>query len=235
MFLQRRQLNTLGLTALALPASLFGPATSAHAASVGQPAPDFTLTDVAGQAVQLSSFKGKPVVLEWNNPGALCAQALRRQSAGAAKGIHRQGRGLAGHQLHRNRQQRLPGPTPAGRLVARQRRQPQRHADGRRRHRRQALQRPRHPHMYIVNAQGLLVYAGGIDSIPQPASPTSQKPPTTFARAWTNCWPARPSAPRPARLMGLSCQSRTVVRFVWVTKPVIGRLDEPALRRYSRA
>ena len=30
---------------------------------VGQQAPDFTLTDTAGQEVKLSSFKGKPVVL----------------------------------------------------------------------------------------------------------------------------------------------------------------------------
>jgi hypothetical protein len=39
------------------------------------------------------------------------------------------------------------------------------------------------PHMYIVNAQGLLVYAGGIDSIPSAREPTSKKPPTTCARA----------------------------------------------------
>jgi len=42
---------------------------AAHAApAVGQPAPDFTLTDVNGQKHSLSEYKGKTVVLEWVNP-----------------------------------------------------------------------------------------------------------------------------------------------------------------------
>ncbi len=66
--LQRRQLVTLGTGALVLPHLLA--MRSAHAAaSVGQPAPDFTLSDTAGKPVKLSQFKGKLVVLEWNNPG----------------------------------------------------------------------------------------------------------------------------------------------------------------------
>src|SRR5690606_3160182 len=38
-------------------------------AEVGKPAPDFTLKDLDGKDVALSSFKGKVVVLEWFNPG----------------------------------------------------------------------------------------------------------------------------------------------------------------------
>src|SRR5689334_20890480 len=38
-------------------------------AEVGKPAPDFTLKDLDGKDVRLSSFKGKTVVLEWFNPG----------------------------------------------------------------------------------------------------------------------------------------------------------------------
>jgi peroxiredoxin len=37
--------------------------------SIGQPAPSFRATDVAGKQVSLGDFKGKYVVLEWNNPG----------------------------------------------------------------------------------------------------------------------------------------------------------------------
>src|SRR5260370_8937243 len=44
-------------------------AAAAWAATAGQPAPNFTLTDTQGKAVQLSDFKGKYVVLEWTNPG----------------------------------------------------------------------------------------------------------------------------------------------------------------------
>ena len=37
--------------------------------SIGQPAPDFTLTDCSGKKVSLSDYKGKVVVLEWVNHG----------------------------------------------------------------------------------------------------------------------------------------------------------------------
>ena len=38
-----------------------------HAATVGQPAPAFTLTDLDGKSHSLADFKGKTVVLEWVN------------------------------------------------------------------------------------------------------------------------------------------------------------------------
>ena len=41
----------------------------ASAVTVGQPAPDFTLTRVDGKPAKLSDYKGKHVVLEWVNPG----------------------------------------------------------------------------------------------------------------------------------------------------------------------
>jgi peroxiredoxin len=43
--------------------------SSAGELQVGAKAPDFTLPDLDGNAVQLSSFQGKVVVLEWFNPG----------------------------------------------------------------------------------------------------------------------------------------------------------------------
>ena len=39
------------------------------AATAGQAAPNFTLTDTRGKTVQLSDFRGSYVVLEWTNPG----------------------------------------------------------------------------------------------------------------------------------------------------------------------
>jgi hypothetical protein len=54
------------LFALLLTFILAAPALSK--VSVGQPAPDFTLTDSNGKSRSLSEFKGKIVVLEWNNP-----------------------------------------------------------------------------------------------------------------------------------------------------------------------
>jgi peroxiredoxin len=42
---------------------------AAQPAPAGKPAPDFTLPDLDGKQVALSSFRGKTVVLEWFNPG----------------------------------------------------------------------------------------------------------------------------------------------------------------------
>src|SRR5258708_38359726 len=39
------------------------------AASPGQPAPGFTVTDLDGKAVNLADYRGKTVVLEWHNFG----------------------------------------------------------------------------------------------------------------------------------------------------------------------
>jgi len=53
-------------TAIALAAATF--CVSAFAsAPPGGPAPAFTLTDLDGKAVNLADYKGKTVVLEWNN------------------------------------------------------------------------------------------------------------------------------------------------------------------------
>ena len=40
---------------------------SKQEAAIDKPAPDFTLTDIKGQEHELSAYKGKYVVLEWNN------------------------------------------------------------------------------------------------------------------------------------------------------------------------
>ncbi len=43
------------------------PAAARAATAAGRLAPDFTATDILGQNVTLSALKGKPVVLEWTN------------------------------------------------------------------------------------------------------------------------------------------------------------------------
>lgn len=50
-------------------------------AEVGKPAPDFTLKDLDGKDVQLSSFKGKKVVLEWFNPGCPFVKAAHTKGS----------------------------------------------------------------------------------------------------------------------------------------------------------
>jgi peroxiredoxin len=52
-------------------------------ADIGKPAPDFTLRDLDGNDVKLSSFKGKVVVLEWFNPG--CPFVRKSHGKGSLK------------------------------------------------------------------------------------------------------------------------------------------------------
>jgi peroxiredoxin len=47
---------------------LIGVSLPALAATAGHAAPNFTLADTQGRTVQLSDFKGRYVVLEWTNP-----------------------------------------------------------------------------------------------------------------------------------------------------------------------
>jgi peroxiredoxin len=55
------------ILAIAIAAAL--PCAALASAVVGQGAPDFTATDLAGKPVNFADFKGKTVVLEWHNPG----------------------------------------------------------------------------------------------------------------------------------------------------------------------
>ena len=55
------------LLALALACAL--PAAAFANASVGKPAPGFTVNDLSGKPVNLADYKGKTVVLEWHNFG----------------------------------------------------------------------------------------------------------------------------------------------------------------------
>ena len=54
---------------LALAASTLCCAAAFANAPAGQPAPGFTVTDLAGKPVKLEDYKGKTVVLEWHNFG----------------------------------------------------------------------------------------------------------------------------------------------------------------------
>lgn len=156
---------------LAVPATLALAALAplaAHAApSVGQPAPDFTLKDAAGKAVKLSDFKGKHVVLEWTNPG--CPYVKKHYDSGNMPATQKEATGKGVVWLSINSTEKASGDylEPA-RLVAWQKERKsaptavlmdEEGTAGR------AYGARTTPHMYIVDPQGKLIYAGGIDSI----------------------------------------------------------------------
>jgi len=135
---------------------------------VGRPAPDFRLTDVNGRAVGLSDFRGRTVVLEWNNPECPFVRKhyesgnMQRSQAAAVGGgavwltINSSAEGKQGHM------------TPAEAKALTDRQQSRRTAylldpDG-------TVGRSygakTTPHMYVVDGAGTLVYRGGIDDKP---------------------------------------------------------------------
>jgi peroxiredoxin len=161
--MQRRPV--IALAALSPFASLLLPAT-AQAATVGQAAPDFTLMDTAGKPVKLSQFKGKPVVLEWNNPGC---PFVKKHYQGNMQALQKEVADQGGVWLAINSTRDDSGdymtPAQLGRWMTEQKASPTAtlmDEDGKIG---QAYAARVTPHMYIVNAQGVLVYAGGIDSI----------------------------------------------------------------------
>lgn len=161
--MQRRPI--IAIAALSPFASLLLPAT-ARAASVGQAAPDFTLMDTAGQPVKLSQFKGKPVVLEWNNPGC---PFVRKHYQGNMQALQKEvaAQGAVWLAINSTRDDSADYLAPAqlGRWMTEQKASPTAtlmDEDGKVG---QAYAARVTPHMYIVSAQGVLVYAGGIDSI----------------------------------------------------------------------
>ena len=153
-------------SSLILPAVAMG-MTEARAATVGQAAPDFTATDALGKSHKLSDFKGKHVVLEWTNPGCPFVvkhyggnmQALQKEFT--AKGvvwlsINSTAASAADYlppaKLTAWKAEKKAAPTAmlvdeSGKLG-------------------QLYSAKTTPHMYIINPQGLLVYAGAIDSVP---------------------------------------------------------------------
>ena len=136
--------------------------------TVGTAAPNFRATDANGRAVSLSDFRGRTVVLEWSNPE--CPSVRKHydsgnmqntQAAAAAAGIvwltiNSSAEGKQGHMT----------PVQARAFAGRQ--QSRRTAylldpDGAvgRRYGATAT-----PHMFIVSANGTLVYNGAIDDKP---------------------------------------------------------------------
>ena len=175
----RRRVLTMVLT-LAGTTSIAS--TAQAAASVGQPAPAFTATDTTGKSRSLAEFKGKTVVLEWVNPGCPFVrkhyganmQALQKEFT--AKGVV----WLAVNSTEKAASDYLAPDALAGWMKEKSATPTATLMDeegtiG------QAYGARTTPHMYIVDAKGVLVYAGGIDSIPS-ARPDDIKTATNYVR-----------------------------------------------------
>jgi peroxiredoxin len=164
---------------LAILCTLAFAALSEATPKIGQPAPDFTSTDSQGVTHTLGAYRGKIVVLEWTNHqcpfvgkhyGTGNMQALQKYATdtsmiwlsviSSAPGEQGYVSGAEANALTAKRQAfptavLLDSAGVVGRLY-----------DAR-----------TTPHMYIIDAQGTLVYMGGIDDKPstQPADVQTAK------------------------------------------------------------
>ena len=174
-------MNRLVVSTLVFCAAL-GSGTLSHAqATVGQAAPAFSATDTSGKSVSLADFKGKYVVLEWTNPG--CPFVQKHYDSGNMQSTQKEATAKGAVWLSVNTTAKdasdyiapaaLQGwmtskkGAPTATLMD---------ADGKVG---RAYAARTTPHMYIIDPQGKLIYAGAIDSKPT-ANPADIKTATNY-------------------------------------------------------
>jgi hypothetical protein len=144
--------------------------SGSSSATVGQPAPDFTLQGGDGKPHSLSEYKGKFIVLEWTNPqcpfvhkfydsGTMqklqkeeTAQGvvwIRINSSGVGKEGSQTVADVAPYEQANHVASTVTLLDPDGTVG---------HTYGAR----------TTPHMFVINPEGKLIYAGGIDDKPSP-------------------------------------------------------------------
>ncbi|MCH8685929.1 thioredoxin family protein [Pedomonas mirosovicensis] len=154
------------LSAFAVTVALSAPALAAP--KIGAPAPAFTATDVNGKSHSLADYKGKTVVLEWNNPecpfvqkhyGSGNMQALQKsasQNGVVWLTINSSADGTQGNMKPQVAKQWLATQkaAPAAYLLD------EKGTVGR------LYEAKTTPHMYVIDPKGTLVYMGAIDDKP---------------------------------------------------------------------
>ncbi len=156
------------------PRSLFGLGvlliliSSALAARVGEPAPDFTATDSNGTRHHLADYKGKYVVLEWHNQG--CPYTRKHYESGNMQRLQKEwtGKGVVWFTVISSApgtQGYVTGPEE-NQYVSKMKAAPSAvllDPEGTVGHLYAAKTTP---HMYIIDPTGKLIYNGAIDDHP---------------------------------------------------------------------
>jgi peroxiredoxin len=141
-------------------------ATWVHAdAEIGKPAPAFTLPTCESKSVSLSDFKGKVVVLEWTNYS--CPFVVKHYGSGNMQKLQADAaaKGVVWLSICSSAPNQQGHATPADALKACTEKNSaataylidESGATGR------AYGAKRTPEMYVINADGILVYQGAID------------------------------------------------------------------------
>lgn len=154
------------------------------AVALGAPAPNFSVADASGRTRTLSEFAGRTLILEWNNND--CPYVRKHYDSGNMQGTQRDA--IAGGAAWLTVISSAPGEqgyvTGAQALDIARTRNASPTAilldpTGAMGH---AYDARTTPHMFIINAQGRVVYQGAIDDRPR-AAPSSLQGATNYVRA----------------------------------------------------
>ncbi len=149
-----------------LLAAVTTPASAQQA--TGALAGDFRLTDADGKAVRLADYRGRTVVLEWNNPG--CPYVQKHYSSGNMQRTQAAARAGGAVWLSINsgapgKQGHMTGPE-AKAFVAKAKARPNAYLLDPAGRVGRGYAAKTTPHLYVVDPAGKLVYQGAIDSKP---------------------------------------------------------------------
>jgi peroxiredoxin len=154
-------------TALAATLSLAA-ATALASAIVGQPAPAFSAVDTSGKTVSLADYKGRHVVLEWVNPG--CPYVRKHYDSDNMQATQKGAVDKGVVWLAVNSTEAGHGDYMKPAALAEWMKKHQAAATATLMDEQGTIGRAygarTTPHMYVINPQGKLVYAGAIDSKP---------------------------------------------------------------------
>lgn len=181
-------------------------ASAAAKAEVGQPAPDFTLKDYEGKEHKLSELRGKMVVLEWWNPDCPFVKASHNKGSlkEMAKRVTQTGvvwlainSGAPGKQGH------APERVAAGKKAFGMEHPILADESGAVGHLYGATNTP---HMFVIDAKGVLVYRGAIDNSPdgEGDSPTGGKLVNYVDEALTATAAGKPVSTKDTKAYGCS-------------------------------
>jgi len=170
--------------ALLLAAAALSTGTLAAAPQVGGPAPAFSGVDTKGKAWSLAELKGQPVILEWTNHD--CPFVIKHYNTGNMQALQKEATAQGYHWLSvissapgkqghvsaakADALTRTRGAAPSAVLID------QTGTIGR------AYDARTTPHMYLIDAEGILRYMGAIDDRPT-TNPADVDGATNYVRA----------------------------------------------------
>jgi len=146
-------------------ALILATASTAWAQKVGQPAPDFSAPDLTGKAVKLSDYKGKYVVLEWVNPE--CPYVRRHYNSGNMPSLQKElgAKDVVWLTVNSTNQSSSEFKTPQEmqKWMSEKGASPKATLIDKDSKVGKLYDARTTPHMYVIDPQGKLIYAGAID------------------------------------------------------------------------